>query len=59
MDKNIITTQIRLCESLHEYVKAEAERLGISLNAAFISLLDEGRRFRESVIHVHLVESPR
>lgn len=45
-----VATQIRLAEYLYNYAKSEAERLGVSMNSALNSILDDGRRFREATI---------
>jgi hypothetical protein len=50
MKRERITTQIRLPLDIHNYAQNEARRLGISANAALLTLIDEGRRFREAIV---------
>lgn len=40
----VVSTQIRLPAEMHEYIKKEAERMGIAQNAVLIMLLDRGRK---------------
>jgi len=54
--KENIETQIRLGKELYEYVKTEAERLGVSMNYAINGLLDDGRRFRSAEVIVRMSE---
>ncbi len=54
-DKSIISTQIRLPASIHEYIKQEADRMGIAQNAFLIILLDQGKKLWEADI-THLRE---
>ncbi len=49
-DKNNISTQIRLPVEIHQYIKQEAERMGIAQNAFLIILLEQGKRLWESDI---------
>ena len=46
--KEIISTQIRLPAGIHEYVREEAERLGIAQNAFLVILLEQGRKLWEA-----------
>ena len=46
--KEIISTQIRLPAGIHEYVREEAERLGIGQNAFLVILLEQGRKLWEA-----------
>ncbi len=46
--KNIISTQIRLPAGIHEYIKQEADRMGIAQNAFLIILLEQGRKLWEA-----------
>ena len=50
----IVSTQLRLGEDLYEYVTSESSRLGISMNAVLITMLDECRRYRAAKITVQL-----
>lgn len=54
-DKEIISTQIRLPAEIHEYIKREAERMGIAQNAFLIMLLYQGKKLWETDI-IHLRE---
>lgn len=45
---NIISTQIRLPAGIHEYIKQEADRMGIAQNAFLIILLEEGKKLWEA-----------
>lgn len=42
--KDIITSQIRLPADMHEYIRQEADRIGISQNAFLLVLLEQGRK---------------
>ena len=46
--KEVISTQIRLPAGIHEYVREEAERLGIAQNAFLVILLEQGRKLWEA-----------
>lgn len=50
MDKTTVATQIRLPAYLHEYIRQEAGRMGISQNAVLVMLLDKGRKVWESYV---------
>ena len=45
---NIISTQIRLPTEIHDYIKQEANRMGIAQNTFLIILLEQGRKLWES-----------
>ena len=47
---NIISTQIRLPAEVHEYIKQEADRMGIAQNAFLIILLEQGKKLWEANI---------
>lgn len=47
-DKNTISTQIRLPAGIHEYIKQEADRMGIAQNAFLIILLEQGKKLWEA-----------
>ncbi len=51
--KEIISTQIRLPAGIHEYIKQEADRLGIAQNAFLIVLLEQGRKLWEAEPIIH------
>ena len=40
MDREVVSTQIRLPAQMHEYIKQEADRMGIAQNAFLVILLD-------------------
>lgn len=46
--KETIATQIRLPAGIHNYIKQEADRMGIAQNAFLVILLEQGRRLWES-----------
>lgn len=53
MDNNkVIATQIRLPANIHEYIRQEAERLGIAQNAFLVVLLEQGRKLWESGVTI-------
>lgn len=55
--KEIVSTQIRLPSGIHEYIRQEADRMGIAQNAFLIILLEQGRKLWEaSVTHVQEVK---
>lgn len=47
-DKNTVSTQIRLPAGIHEYIKQEADRMGIAQNAFLIILLEQGKKLWEA-----------
>lgn len=49
-DKSTISTQIRLPAGIHEYIKQEADRMGIAQNAFLIILLEQGKKLWEADI---------
>ena len=51
--KTIQSMQIRLPTDIHEYIKQEAARMGISQNAFLIVLLEQGRKLWQSNITFH------
>lgn len=54
-DKNIVSTQIRLPEGIHKYIKQEADRMGIAQNAFLVILLEQGKKLWEADV-THLRE---
>lgn len=52
INKDIVCTQIRLPAYLHEYIKAEAERMGIAQNAFLTILLEKGKQVWEASVTV-------
>lgn len=50
---SIISTQIRLPAGIHEYIKQEADGMGIAQNAFLIILLEQGRKMWESEVTIH------
>lgn len=54
-DKNIVSTQIRLPEGIHKYIKQEADRMGIAQNAFLVILLEQGKKLWEADV-THLLE---
>lgn len=53
MKNESISTQIRLPAGIHEYIKQEAARIGISQNAFLVVLLEQGRKLWEADVTVH------
>lgn len=47
-NREIISTQIRLPADMHEYIRQEADRMGIAQNAFLITLLYQGKKLWES-----------
>lgn len=55
--REIVSTQIRLPAGIHEYIKQEADRMGIAQNAFLVVLLEQGRKLWEAnVTHVREVQ---
>ncbi len=50
MNKDVISTQIRLPASLHEYAKEEALKMGIPLNSFLVVLMTQGKKLWEANI---------
>ena len=48
--KNSISSQIRLSEDMHNYIRKEAERMSISQNAFLVTLLENGKKLWEADI---------
>ena len=53
--KEIISTQIRLPTGIHEYIRQEADRMGIAQNTFLIILLEQGKKLWEADV-THLRE---
>ena len=53
MKNESIPTQIRLPSGIHEYIKKESSRMGISQNAFLVVLLEQGRKLWEAEINLH------
>lgn len=52
-EKNNVSTQIRIPQYLHEYIKQESSRMGIAQNAFLIILLERGKKMWEANVTVH------
>ena len=52
MEKNIISTQIRLSEEMHKQIKEEAKEMGVSFNSHLIELAWLGMKLRKSSLQV-------
>lgn len=52
MPKETVCTQIRIPAYMHEYIKAESDRMGIAQNAFLIILLEKGRQLWEAKVTV-------
>ena len=46
----VVASQVRLPAEMHNYIKQEAERMGIAQNAFLIILLEQGRKLWEANI---------
>ncbi len=55
MKDKIISTQIRLPVGIHEYIKQEADKMGIAQNAFLVILLEQGKKLWEANV-THLLE---
>jgi len=55
MKDKIISTQIRLPAGIHEYIKQEADKMGIAQNAFLVILLEQGKKLWEANV-THLLE---
>lgn len=55
MKDKIVSTQIRLPAVIHEYIKQEADRMGIAQNAFLVILLEQGKKLWEANV-THLLE---
>lgn len=53
MKGKVIATQIRIPNEIHDYIQAEAERIGIAQNAFLVILLEQGRKLWEASVTVH------
>lgn len=55
--KRIVASQIRLPEGIHDYIRQEAERMGIAQNAFLVILLEQGRKLWEAdVTHLQVMK---
>ncbi|MFG6367806.1 MAG: hypothetical protein K1W16_05175 [Lachnospiraceae bacterium] len=54
MNKNVVCTQIRLPAEIHEYIRKEADRMGIAQNAFLVILLEQGKKLWEADV-THLL----
>lgn len=52
--KETISTQIRLPSEMHEYIKKEADRMGIAQNAFLVILLEQGKKLWEAQVNLQL-----
>ena len=55
MKDKIISTQMRLPAGIHEYIKQEADKMGIAQNAFLVILLEQGKKLWEANV-THLLE---
>lgn len=53
--REIVSTQIRLPADIHEWMKQEAARLGVSMNALLVILLDKGRRVWDADVNLSVI----
>ena len=53
MENKTIATQIRLSESMYNYIQSESKRLGLSMNSIMNVLMDDGRRLKQAEILLH------
>ena len=57
MKKDNVSVQVRLPAQIHDYIKSESKRMGLSLNSVIVRTLDDGRKLQEAKITVDC-ESP-
>lgn len=50
MKNDIMSTQIRLPVEIHDYIKQEADRMGIPQNSFLIILLEQGKKLWQSEV---------
>lgn len=50
--KDIVASQVRISFDMYEYIRKEAERMGVSQNAFLNILLEQGKRLWEAQIMV-------
>lgn len=53
MKKETVSSQIRLPAGIYEYIKSEADRMGIAQNAFLVILLEQGRKLWEADVTLH------
>lgn len=54
-NKEVTSTQIRLPAEMHQYIRQEADRMGIAQNVFLIILLYQGKKLWETDA-IHLLE---
>jgi len=54
MNNTIVATQARLPADMHEFLKREADKLGVAQNAFMIFMIAQGRKMWEADITHHL-----
>lgn len=47
-----VSTQIRLPQAIHDYLKQESSRLGIAQNALLVILLEQGKKLWEAKVNI-------
>ena len=52
-DREIVSTQIRIPNGLHEYIQKTSAEMGIPQNAVMIMLMWEGKKIREAPVSVN------
>lgn len=55
-NREMVSTQMRLPADIHEYIKQEADRMGIAQNAFLITLLYQGKKLWEADA-IHQIEA--
>lgn len=48
--RDTISTQVRLPAGIHEYIRQEADRMGIAQNTFLVILLEQGRKLWEAPV---------
>lgn len=52
----VISTQVRLPESIHSYIREQSEKMGIAQNAFLVILLEQGKRLWEAEVTLRVPE---
>lgn len=54
MEKSIISTQIRIPATLHEYAKEESAKMGIPFNSFLVVLMTQGKKVWEAKMEINI-----
>lgn len=50
----VISTQVRLPENIHSYIREQAGKMGITQNAFLVILLEQGKRLWEAEVSLRV-----